>query len=73
MLGKENSDEDYYKREKATVVGFGPSDDSSTTMQQISQRIRPFKYCERKINSNKKLKKYLPDGFNNTLLCTQNR
>ena len=77
LPSKENSNVDYYKREKVTIVGFGPPDGNSRTMQQISQRIRPYRYCKRKIeNAQGKLKqqlgKSLPNGFENTLLCAQN-
>merc|ERR1712193_409208 len=42
-------------------------------MQQIGQKIRSFEYCDEKIKELPKWTKYLPNGFDDTLLCAGNR
>ena len=75
-------DKDHLDKQGLTIVGFGPENKNSTTMNQISQRVRSNDFCDMKYNPeranirkrNKRLLlKELPDGFKDTLICAQNR
>ena len=66
--------------DSGTVVGFGPKDDKSKTMKQLSQKIRSYRYCDKRYkaeNAEFKLRplllKELPDSFDDTLICAQNQ
>ena len=76
----ENADRNHLKRDSVTVVGFGPVDENSKTMRQISQRIRSYNYCDTRykaenadIRLRSLLLRTLPDGFNDALICAQNQ
>ena len=78
--GKENSDKNHLKKDFVTVVGFGPGDDDSKSMRQISQKVRSYDFCKRKYkpeNVSRKLRtlllKIFPNGFDSTLICAQNK
>ena len=71
---------DHLDKQFVTTVGYGPEDEGYTTMTQISQKIRSFGFCKKKLKGKgankeqkKQLKKTLPRGFMDTLLCSQNR
>ena len=69
----ENKDENHLRRQEANVVGFGPKDENSESMQVISQRIRGYKYCDKSIKDLPlSQRKGLPDGLDTTLICAQN-
>ena len=66
--------------ESGTVVGFGPANDDSKTQKQLSQKIRSYTYCNERYmaaNADFKLRplllKELPEAFDDTLICAQNR
>ena len=76
-----NDDRNHLNGIKVTIVGFGPKNENSTTMQQISQKIMPYKYCNGKYKRRKTprgtqlrrlLVKKLTDGFDETLMCAKN-
>ena len=76
---KEVQDKNSLVKQSVTIVGFGPKDENSKTMRQISQKIRSFRYCDRRykpenadIKYRPLLKKVLPKGFDDTLICGQN-
>ena len=75
----ENSDKNHLVRESVTVVGFGPKNEESKTMRQISQKIRSFDFCNERYNPENAdiqlrplIRKELPSGFDDTLTCAQN-
>ena len=75
-----NSDKDHFDKHSGTIVGFGPKDDNSKTMKQLSQKIRSFAYCSRRYNpetADLKVRSLLlaelPNGFDDTLICAQTR
>ena len=75
----ENSNKNHLFKQSATIVGFGPKDNKSKKMRQINQRIRSHNYCNRRYkpeNADIKLRslirKVLPDGLDDTLICAQN-
>ena len=77
----QNDDRNHLNGIKVIIVGFGPKNKNSTTMQQISQKIMPYKYCNEKYKRRKTqrrtrlrrlLVKKLNDGFDETLICAKN-
>ena len=74
-----NSDPNHLNRESGTIVGFGPKDDGSKTMNQLAQKVRSQTWCILKyrpsnadIDYRDLLLKEFPDSFGNSLLCAQN-
>ena len=67
-------------REQGTIVGFGPKNDGSKKMSQLSQKVRSHGWCDVRYNASNAdldyrplLKKELPDSFDNSLMCAMNK
>ena len=77
---KENPNKNHLMRSSVTIVGFGPKDEKSKSLRQISQTVRSFNYCNGRykpenndIKSRPLLMKTLPNGFDETLICATNK
>ena len=67
-------------REQGTIVGFGPKNDGSKKMSQLSQKVRSHGWCDVRYNASNAdldyrplLMKELPDSFDNSLMCAMNK
>ncbi len=77
-------DKNHLFQQFVTTVGFGPENPGNDTqMKQISQKIRSFGFCKSKFRWKKltddedtkirgQMKKTLPAGFRDGLICSQN-
>ena len=77
---KQNANKNHLKEKSVTMVGFGPEDETSKNLRKISQTIRSWFYCNRRykpknadIKFRPLLSKELPKGFDETLICAQNK
>ena len=77
---KQNKNKNHLNEKSVSVVGFGPSEDGSNILRKISQTVRSYSYCNGRhkpknvdIKLRPLLSKELPNGFDGTLICSQNK
>ena len=79
LPAKPNPDPNHMNKNFGSVVGFGPKDDGSKTMNQLGQKVRSHNFCKKRYKPSnvdfdfrELLLEEFPNSFDDSLICAQN-